>query len=216
MYKSVFSKPVFIFISFSSLLAILFIFLRVIFRLVFGDVWIGSLGLASLILGTVLFLSKKEKLGIFGQVLIKQITKTYAGKRKWAVYVQLGFFLSVSVFTMIAIYIGNTEYQSLKDQVIDEFKNKGISVDSNLNLDVIHQISSQVTPLQQMESIVHFPIMLTTNYRLFSVILAVSDQLLGGWVMYFWQVSIIEILEFLIFLRISRKVLLRSKKRSLQ
>jgi len=36
--------------------------------------------------------------------------------------------------------------------------------------------------------------------------LAVTDQLMGGWVMYFWQIMLIETVEIIVLLGITRKI----------
>ena len=187
------------------------VILRIFSRVVFGDQWISSLGLISVVLGMILILSKKEKLGVFGQMFIRQITKNHNGKRKWAMYFQTTLFLSIGILTVFSIHIGNNEHQALKEQVIEEFKNQGIIIDSNLNYDAIQKISSQITPMQQIESITTLPILTIQDFKIFSVIFAVSDQLLGGWVMYFWQIMLIESIEIIVFVGITRKVLLKNK-----
>jgi hypothetical protein len=179
--------------------------------MIFGDSWISSLGLISVVLGMILFLSKKEKLGKFGQMFIRQIIKNHKGKRKWAMYFQMTLILSMGIFTIFSIHTGNTEHQILKEQVIEEFKKQGIVIDSNLNYDAIQKISSQITPRQQIESITTLPILSIQDFGIFSVVLAVTDQLLGGWVMYFWQVVLIESVEILVFIGVTRKILLKNK-----
>jgi len=54
------------------------------------------------------------------------------------------------------------------------------------------------------------PFLIIENFEIFSVILAVTDQLMGGWVMYFWQVMVVEIAEITIFIVISKKFLIKN------
>jgi len=183
--------------------------LRIFSKIVFADEWIGSLGLISGILGIIIFLSKKEKLGIFGQMFIRQIIKNHKGKRKWIIYLQTILFLSIGVLTIFSIHTGNNDYYLLKEQVITEFHNQGIVIDSSLNFDAIQQISSQISPEQQIEAIATLPLLTIQNFKIFSVVLAVTDQLMGGWVMYFWQIMLIETMEIAILLGITRKIFLK-------
>ena len=192
-----------------SMIAVL-VPLRIVSRIIFEDEWIGSLGLISVVLGMILFLSKKEKLGIFGQMFIRQIIRNHKGKRKWIIYLQTILFLSIGILTIFSIHTGNNEYYLLKEQVIAEFHKQGIVIDSNLNYDAIQQISSQVSLEQQVMSITALPLLTIQDFKIFSVVLAVTDQLMGGWVMYFWQVMLIEIIEITALLCITRKLFLKN------
>ena len=205
------SSPFLEFLIVSISIISILVILRIFSRMIFGDSWISSLGLISVVLGMILFLSKKEKLGKFGQMFIRQIIKNHKGKRKWAMYFQMTLILSMGIFTIFSIHTGNTEHQILKEQVIEEFKKQGIVIDSNLNYDAIQKISSQITPRQQIESITTLPVLSIQDFGIFSVVLAVTDQLLGGWVMYFWQVVLIESVEILVFIGVTRKILLKNK-----
>lgn len=184
--------------------------IRIFSKIVFADEWMGSLGLLSGVLGLIIFLSKKEKLGIFGQMFIRQIIKNHKGKRKWIIYFQTILFLSIAVFTIFSIHTGNNEYYLLKEQVIEEFQKQGIEIDSSLNFDAIQQISSQISPEEQVEAITALPLLTIQNFEIFSVVLAVADQLLGGWVMYFWQIMMIETVEIIILLGITKKFFLKT------
>ena len=192
-----------------SLISIL-VPLRIFLRLVLVDDWIGSIGVISIVFGSLLFLSKKEKLGVFGQMFIRQITRNYTGKKKWVVYSQIMFFLLFGILTIFSIHLGNTEYYVLKEQVIAEFNKKDVMIDSQINYDAIHQISSQLSLEQQLGSIALLPVLIIQHYEIFSVVLAVTDQLMGGWVMYFWQIMVIETIEIMLFLALSRKYLFKN------
>jgi hypothetical protein len=187
-----------------SLIAIL-VPLRILSKMIFVDEWIGSIGIITVVFGVILFLSMKEKLGNFGQMFLRQIIKNHTRKQKWIIFSQTGLFLSMGILTIFSINAGNTEYYLLKEQVIAEFGNKGIMIDSDLNFDAINQISSQVSPEQQAGAIAALPLLIIQNFEIFSVVLAVTDQMMGGWVMYFWQIMVIETMEISIFLFITRK-----------
>lgn len=187
-----------------SLIAIL-VPLRILSKMIFVDEWIGSIGIITVVFGVILFLSMKEKLGNFGQMFLRQIIKNHTRKQKWIIFSQTGLFLSMGILTIFSINAGNTEYYLLKEQVIAEFGNKGIMIDSDLNFDAINQISSQVSPEQQAGAIAALPLLIIQNFEIFSVVLAVTDQMMGGWVMYFWQIMVIETVEISIFLFITRK-----------
>ena len=194
-----------------SLIAIL-IPLRIVSKIIFDDEWIGSLGLISIVFGKIIFLSKKEKLGAFGQMFIRQIIKNHQGKRKWFVYIQTGLFLAIGIVTIFSIHVGNTDNYLLKEQVIAEFNKQEIIIDSNINYESIQQISSQISVEEQLGAIAALPLLTIYDFKIFSVVLAVTDQLMGGWVMYFWQVVVIEIIEISILLVITRKLYLKNTK----
>ena len=189
-----------------SLISML-VLIRIISKSVFDDNWIGSLGMVSGIFGLLLFLAKKEKLGFFGNMFIRQITKNYQGKKKWLIYAQTGFFLSIGLLTIFSIHSGNTEFANLKEQVITHLNSEGMLIDSAVNYDTLNQLSSKITIEQQIQSIVNLPSILIENYVVFSVVLSVTNELLGGWVMFFWQVMIIESIEIICFVCFARKYL---------
>ena len=191
-------------------LIVILIPLRIFSREIFVDEWIGSLGMISIVFGAILFLSKKEKLGKFGEMFLRQIVKNHKGKKKVIIYFQTGLFLSIGIFTIFSINAGNTDYQMLKEQILEEFLNQGVVIDSGWDYESIEQISSQITTEEQIESITSLPFLIIENFGIFSVVLAVTDQLMGGWVMYFWQVMIVEITEITIFLVISKKYLFKN------
>ena len=192
-----------------SLIAIL-IPLRILSKIIFVDEWLGSIGLITVVFGVMIFLSKKGKLGHFGQMFLRQITKNHNRKRKWMIYTQTALFLSMGLLTIFSIHIGNTEYYVLKEQVIAEFGTKGVLIDSSLNFNAINQIRSQVSLEQEVSAIATLPLLTIHNFEIFSVVLAVTDQMMGGWVMYFWQIMVIEILEISIFLCISRRFIFKN------
>lgn len=198
------------FLIITSSLIVVFFTIRIVSRTIFMDEWIGSLGLISVILGMILFLSKKEKLGVFGQMFIRQIIKNHKGKRKWIMYIQIILFLFIGISTIFSIHMGNNEYYLLKEQVIDKFQEQGMMIDSNLNLEVIKNISSQISSKEQISGIVLLPLLAIQHFEIFSVVLAVTDQLMGGWVMYFWQVMIIEVIEITVFIGISKKLFFKN------
>jgi len=142
-------------------------------------------------------------------MFIRQVIKNHKGKRKWFIYFQTILFLSIAVFTIFSIHTGNNDYYLLKEQVIAEFQKQGVMIDSSFNLDAIQQISSQISPEQQIGAIASLPLLTIQNFEVFSVVLAVTDQLMGGWVMYFWQIMLIETVEIIVILRITRKIFLK-------
>jgi len=209
-HKNVSYHPFLEFLIVTISLITILVPLRIFSRTIFADDWIGSLGMISIVFGAILFLSKKEKLGIFGQMFLRQIIKNHKGKKKAIIYFQTALFLSMGIFTIFSINAGNTDYQILKEQVLEEFLNQGVIIDSEWNYDSIEQISSQVSPEEQIESIVSLPFLIIENFEIFSVVLSVTDQLMGGWVMYFWQVMVVEIIEITIFIVISKKFLIKN------
>ena len=128
-----------------SLISIL-VPLRIFTKIALVDDWIGSIGIISVVFGLILYLSKNEKLGIFGKMFIRQIVRNHKGKRTLVIYSQTALFLFVGLLTIFSIHTGNTEFYSLKEQIIAEFSNQGVQIDSTLNFNAIDHISSQVSP----------------------------------------------------------------------
>lgn len=205
-------SPLLEFLIVAISLVLILVPIRIFTKIVFADNWIGSIGIISVVFGLILYLSKNNRLGIFGQMFIRQIIRNHKGKRKWAIYLQISLFLFVGLLTIFSIHAGNTEFHSLKKQIIEEFNNRGVFIDSTLNFDSINYVSSQVSPEQQLGAIATLPLLIIQNFQLFSVVLSVTDQMMGGWVMYFWQIMVIETIEIAIFLSVSKKFILKNHK----
>lgn len=209
-HKNVSYHPFLEFLIVTITLIAILVPLRIFSREIFAGDWVGSLGMISIVFGAILFLSKKEKLGIFGHMFLRQIIKNHKGKKKAIIYFQTVIFLSMGIFTIFSINAGNTDYQILKEQVLEEFLSQGVIIGSEWNYDSIEQISSQVSTKEKIESIISLPFLIIENFEIFSVVLAVTDQLMGGWVMYFWQVMVVEIAEITIFIVVSKKFLVKN------
>ncbi|MGI0061995.1 MAG: hypothetical protein ACREBA_06045, partial [Nitrosotalea sp.] len=57
----------------------IFLPIRMVFYAYFSAHWIGSLGLVSSLMFVLIFLAHKQKLGRFGNLFLRQITKTIKG-----------------------------------------------------------------------------------------------------------------------------------------
>ena len=85
-----------------------------------SDNWFGSFGLISVISITVIILTKKRKLGKFGEMFDRQLSKLQHGKRAKIVYGQSILFLLILGGTIFAIEQGNSTYVELKNEILKE------------------------------------------------------------------------------------------------
>jgi len=89
---------------------------RLLFVTFVSDSWIGSFGVISVILISILIFAKKGKLGEFGNMFQRQIEELLKGKRKILVYVESVFVLVLLGGMIFTISEGNTTYSHVQDQ----------------------------------------------------------------------------------------------------
>jgi hypothetical protein len=102
----------------------IFLPLRLFVSQYVSDHWIGSLGIATLISFLLIILIKKERLGTFGLIFKKQITKTLWSKSAKFVIAALVIFMCYFGTAVLLVDRGNTIYQEDKDILFENIGKK--------------------------------------------------------------------------------------------
>jgi len=96
--------------------------------------WLGNLGFATSVSLLLLFLTKKNKLGRFGEILKNQIRKTLWGKSSGLIiFLLLGFMIYFGS-VIVLVNQGNTTYRADKEALFqDIFNNESSKTHIKLN-----------------------------------------------------------------------------------
>ena len=163
--------------------------------------WLGSFGIISAISIAMIVLTKKGKLGRFGQMFERQINKLQHGKRAKFVYGQSIIFLLILGGTIFAIEQGNSVHADLKEQILTEHEEFS---DPNQILQKTEELEAQDWVL----GIIGMFIAIFVAFPQLAAVFAVLDETLDGWILHFYTVAFVEYLELfgiLIYYRFSLK-----------
>ncbi len=171
---------------------------RLLFVEYISDDWFGSLGIISAVSLSVIILVKKKKLGFFGPMFERQMSKFQKGKQGWAIYGKSIFVLLILGAMIFAIDQGNLINSDLKLQN---------SPDTSSNsAEMILESTNDFDSSDWVIGFLMAPVMFITAFPQMSAIIASIDQSLDGWLMHFYTVGFVEYLELLgilIFYRIT-------------
>ncbi|MDE1812736.1 MAG: hypothetical protein KGH85_07720 [Thaumarchaeota archaeon] len=182
-----------------GVIAGIFLPIRMVFYAYFSAHWIGSLGLASSLMFVLMFLAHKQKLGRFGNLFLRQMTKTIKGKSgKIAIALSL-VFIAYFASTLMWIERGNTIYSDEKHLVSDMiFSNYSVNEMSPSDIHIIKNIRQGNTIFD----------ISNVNYadQIISMTYAIMNDMMGGWMVNLDMILLVEQFEFLGFLIIYRKI----------
>lgn len=150
--------------------------------------WFGSFGLISAISVLLLILTKKQKLGRFGQMFERQLNKAQHGKRVKLVYGQSIFFLLILGGTIFAIESDNSQYHQIKEQISDEFSVLG---DKNTLLEKSKYMQAQ----DWLYGIIGLFLAVFFAFPHLAAVFAVLNDTFNGWILHFYTVGFVEYLE---------------------
>ena len=177
----------------------IFLPVRMLFYVYFSAHWIGSLGLSSLLMFLLILLAHKHKIGHFGDLFLNQRTKTIKGNSgKVAVVISL---VLIAYFgsTLVWIERGNTIY-------FDEKRIVSQILFSNYD---IHKTNTN--DITKIMNIRHMSYLFDTSHTIYvdqivSMTYAIMNDMMGGWMVNFYMILLVEQFEFLGFLILYRKI----------
>jgi hypothetical protein len=161
--------------------------------------WYGSFGIISSISVLMILLTKKGKLGRFGQMFERQINKFQKGKRAKLIYGQSIIFLLILGGTIFAIQQGNSVYADLKQQLLEEHKEFS-------DPEQILKKTDEMKAQDWIYGIIGMFLAIFFAFPQLSTVLAVLNDSLNGWILHFYTVAFVEYLELfgiLLFFRFS-------------
>ncbi len=162
--------------------------IRLFFVMYVSDNWFGSFGLISVVSITVIILTKKRKLGKFGEMFDRQLSKLQHGKRAKIVYGQSILFLLILGGTIFAIEQGNSTYVELKNEILKE----------NEDFSDAGQILAKAEKISFQEWINGFIGMIWAIFFAFpqlAAVFAVLNDSSDGWILHFYTVAFVEYME---------------------
>ena len=161
---------------------------RLLFVSYVSDDWFGSFGIISAISITMIILTKKGKLGKFGEIFERQINKLQKGKRAKIVYGQSIIFLLILGGTIFAIEQGNSAYVDLKNQLLVEHEE---FTDPQEILKKTEQLEVQ----DWFFGVLGLFLAVFVAFPQLSAVLAVLNDSFDGWILHFYTVAFVEYLE---------------------
>jgi hypothetical protein len=172
---------------------------RLLFVSYISSDWFGSFGIITAISVTMIVLTKKGKLGRFGEMFERQINKLQKGKRAKIVYGQSIIFLLILGGTIFAIEQGNSTYVDMKNQILEEHEE---FADPKELLAKTEQLEAQ----DWVFGVLGLFLAIFIAFPQLSAVLAVLNESFDGWVLHFYTVAFVEYLELfgiLIYFRYS-------------
>lgn len=163
---------------------------RLIFVSYVSDNWFGSFGIISIISLSLIILSKKKKLGKFGQMFERQFQRLQNGKKSRFVYGQLVFFLIILGGIIFSIEVGNSEFSALKNELTE----------SNPEITDPEKLIQQTKNISPMELVYGFMLMSVAVFFAFpqiAVVFAILNDTFYGWILHFYTVGFVECAELL-------------------
>lgn len=182
-----------------GIITAVFLPIRMIFYTYFSTHWIGSLGLVSSLMFMLILLAHKRKLGQFGNLFLKQLTKTIKGKSGKVTIVFSLILIAYFSSTLVWIERGNTIYfheKNLLSQIL--FSNYGTDMMSVSDIDAIMNIHMSNKMIDASN----------VNYidQIMSMTFAIVNDKMGGWMVNLDVIFLVEQFEFLGFILIYRKI----------
>ncbi len=188
-----------------GIIAGVFLPVRLLFYTYVSQYWLGSVGLVSMLAIIMIVLTKKNKLGWFGQMFVKQMAKTMRGK---AGKIAICFSLIFVVYfggTLVLIERGNTIYLNEKEAIFSIlYSSKAIPVNNSpytdrIILDNERQLVLGTTSLSYFDKIA-------------SMTYAILNDLTGGWLVHLHTILLAEQFEVLGILIFFRRIIGNSYK----
>ena len=161
---------------------------RLLFVEFVSDDWLGSLGVITAISLAIIMLAKKNKLGVFGTMLERQIFKFQHGKRGIIIFGESIVMLLILGGMIFAIDQGHSIHADQKMQYIpdvDDHQNHVIDTGKNM------------TPSDWIFGTLAASVGFVTAFPQMSAAIASIDHMLDGWLMHFYTVGFVEYLELL-------------------
>lgn len=185
---------------------------RLLFVEFVSDDWLGSLGVITVISLAIIILAKKNKLGVFGKMLERQIFKFQHGKRGIIIFGESIVMLLILGGMIFAIDQGHSVHAEQKMQYVPDVSN---------HPNHVFETAKNMTPSDWIFGTLVAPVGFFTAFPQMSATIASIDHMLDGWLMHFYTVGFVEYLELvgiLIYYKISfrRKIPDTAKQLSLK
>ena len=186
----------------------IFLPVRFLFVSFVSDNWFGSFGIVSALAITMVILSKKGKLGKFGEMFQRQMMKIHTGKRRKFIYTNMALTVFITGLSIVSINLGNTIYVDQKNEILEMADSQGQSLREPADMQQLTEEFHKISTVQLLEALVAMPILLIYQFPYFTGLMAIENDLTTGFFLHFSTVGFIEVLEMigvLIFYRVTLK-----------
>ena len=164
---------------------------RLLFYNYVSDYWLGSFGLITGILLTMMYLAKKNKLGYLGKIVNRQILSFAKGK--YGIFAIIILIFYIYLFSLY-IYGINNFNPELKDNILTALAAEGYE-----DLDSIAENVDKLTwigPGTQLVPLFSLVIIFIPN-NLGYVVYSIMNDYTDGWMLHFVTVFLVEEIEAL-------------------
>ena len=189
----------------------LFLPVRFLFVQYVTDDWFGSFGVVSALAVTVVILAKKDKLGGFGRMFIRQMIKVHTGKRRVFIYTKLTFGLILMGLLITSINLGNTTYLDEKNHILAVAEAQGQSLESPEDLTELTEELTETSAEEFATAFYEIGNLLFNQFPHFTALWAIEDDMTEGFLLHFSTVAFVELLEFIGILVYFRITLAKSR-----
>lgn len=163
----------------------IFLPVRLLFYTFVSQYWLGSFGLISGILITLVYFSQKGKLGYLGVIILRHTMRFAKGKVGF-------FFMASSIFLLYfftnVIYGIESAPEPVKHTITDELQKQGIT---NLQDVTMNAPRARLAPEETLLGLLVLFIPSQVGYATYGIINDMSD----GWLLHFATVFLIEQIE---------------------
>ena len=187
---------------------LIFLPVRFVFVTFVSDYWFGSFGIVSAFAVIMVVLSKKGKLGRFGQMFQRQMIKIHTGKRRKFIYTNLSLSVFILGLFIVSINLGNTSYIDQKNEILAIAESQGQSLKEPADMQRLTQEFGGISTAQLLEALVVIPMLLIYQFPYFTALMAIENDLTSRFFLHFSTVGFVEVLEMvgvLIFYKVTLK-----------
>lgn len=186
----------------------IFLPVRFLFVTFVSDHWFGSFGIVSAFAIMMVLLSRKGKLGRFGEMFQRQMMKIHTGKRRKFIYTHLALTVFIMGLSVVSINLGNSIYVDQKNEIIQIAELQGESLKEPADMHRLTQELKEIPSEQILASLAAIPVLLIYQFPHFAGLMAIENDLTSGFFLHFSIVGFVEVLEMvgiLIFYRMTLK-----------
>jgi hypothetical protein len=178
-------------------LLLIFLPVRILFVRYVSDNWFGSFGLISAFSISLVILAKKDKLGKFGKMFVRQMFKIHKGKRRYFVYTGLGLSTIVLAVFILSIETAKAHYQTEVNELLSLLPADlgQPNQPQKESLDSLANKLSQLTPEKVFLSTISMLALPVVNFKLYSIVMGALHIITEGWFLHFATVLLVENLE---------------------
>lgn len=186
----------------------IFLPVRFLFVTFVTDHWFGSFGIISAFAVILVILAKKGKLGRFGDMFQRQMTKIHTGKRRKLIYTNISLSVLIMGLSIVSINLGNSMYIDQKNEILALADSQGQSLREPVDIQRLNEEFNDISAAQILETLVAIPVLMIYQFPYFAGLMAIENDLTSGFFLHFSTVGFVEVLEMigvLVFYKVTLK-----------